>query len=217
MSSKQTAANTTIIEDTQDHAAGGDGEFKMTPEIQAAMDECRWSTISKATKERIGTAQMIRDLKMNHECGHKIQLRDRKSGREMGIMSGADMIRHENELRKICLFMKKQDMNKRMALMKSQKGIFVRDLSDDNEYADYLNEILLILAQDFGKIGGRVKDWKIGWMGSRWRDIKCDDGFIVRCSYYGPRSQAVHQIREHANFKGKHAVILCSSGPGIFQ
>jgi hypothetical protein len=202
--------------------------FTITPEIRAAMAECKWKGISKNTKQRIGHAQMMRELESG-PMGHKISRLDRATGKPMGVMmSDADMIRHENELRKFCLFMKKQNQQSiNHLLSKKNGGIGFGARNQDAMY--YIQQMYasLFASGDFGRVGGGPKDWKIGWMGSRWRDIKChrldDDGapivfntlreeqqmgkVVIRAAYYGPRSNCVGQNKQaHPEDKTGHFI-----------
>jgi len=195
-------------------------EFKMTPEIRAAMTECKWKKISKNTKSRIGHAQLMRALEEG-PMGKKIIRVDRGTGEQItqAIMSDGDMIRHENELRKFCLFLKKSNQEVINHLIQKRNGGILFSGHCEKVTKKYIQQIYEALFHEgkFGRIGGGPNDWKIGWMGSRWRDIKCWDQklcgrseeVIIRAAYYGPRTKAViNNKKNNPEDKTSHFIIF---------
>ena len=194
-----------------------DMEFTYTDEVKAAMRDVGYKKLGKYLLNTAATNQSMRDLMMKTQG--KAQMMDRGTGRMFDMMTEGEVIRNHAELLKFCRLMnnKHMDIMKRIQVLTNQNPNCPAALIPDGEAMEkYHEEVMLELGRDFKKVGGGPNNWHCSWGGSRWRDMKMEDGHLIRVSYYGPKSCMVRGASiVGQGLKGiKHCLTISHQGWG---
>jgi len=190
-----------------------DMDFTYTDDIKAAMRDVGYKKLGKYLLNTAATNQNMRDMML--KMGRPAQMMDRGSGKMFNMITEGEVIRNHAELLKFCRIMN----NKHMTIMKRIQLLTGQNphcrallLPDGDAMEEYREEVLLALGTNFRKIGGGASDWHCSWGGSRWRDLKLDNGHLLRIAYYGPKSTMI-MSQKNAGFTGlQHCLTINHQG-----